>query len=152
MHGQRHTRAAHVHGQCHAPCTLYPVPGSVAPWSVHADAVHPVPCTQAAKLVGIGCAGYWADRWNVLDGTIVLMSIVEMMLDYLLSGSGTNVMVLRMLRMLRVARMLRLMRSWRGLHQILSTVLLALPQMANVIILMCLINTIFALLGMQVSK
>ena len=28
------------------------------------------------KLVGFGCAGYWADGWNQLDGTIVL-SIVD---------------------------------------------------------------------------
>ena len=26
------------------------------------------------KLVGLGCVAYWADGWNKLDGTIVLLS------------------------------------------------------------------------------
>jgi hypothetical protein len=33
---------------------------------------------MAIKLLGLGCAGYWSDGWNKLDGSIVTMSIVEM--------------------------------------------------------------------------
>ena len=101
------------------------------------------------KLVGLGCHGYWSDGWNQLDGSIVSISIVEMALTALLAGSGVQLSFLRILRMLRVARMLRLMRSWEGLYKIITTVGRALPQMSNVFILLFLINTIFALLGMQ---
>ena len=31
-------------------------------------------------LLGLGCAAYWADGWNKLDGSIVLMSVLEMAL------------------------------------------------------------------------
>ena len=72
---------------------------------------------------------------QVLDGTIVLMSVAEMLLTYLMHGSGYNLSFLRMLRMLRVLRILRLMRSWRGLYKIITTFLRAIPQMANVFIL-----------------
>ncbi|KOO31481.1 voltage-gated sodium channel [Chrysochromulina tobinii] len=101
------------------------------------------------KVFGMGCRAYWSDGWNQLDGTIVIMSIVEIVLTALFANSGTNLSFLRILRMLRVARMLRLMRSWVGLYKIISTVVDAVPQMSNVLLLMFLICTIFALLGMQ---
>ena len=71
---------------------------------------------MSLKLLVLGCVGYWADGWNQLDGTIVIISIVEMLLTWLLAGSGFNVTFLRILRMLRVARLLRLMKSWRYLE------------------------------------
>ena len=101
------------------------------------------------KLFGMGCRAYWSDGWNQLDGIIVIMSIVEIVLTALFANSGPNMSFLRILRMLRVARMLRLMRSWVGLYKIISTVVSAVPQMLNVLLLMFLICTIFALLGMQ---
>ena len=105
---------------------------------------------MALKLVGLGCHGYWREGWNVLDGCIVIMSIVEMLLTWIFAGSGVKLSFLRILRMLRVARMLRLMKSWKGLYKIVMTVVKSIPQMSNVFILMFLINTIFALLGMQI--
>ena len=104
------------------------------------------------KVLGLGCASYWSDGWNVLDGTIVIMSIVEMVLTALFAGSGVKLSFLRMLRMLRVARMLRLMKSWKGLYKVISTVVRAIPQMSNVLILVALVSMIFALLGMQVRN
>ena len=69
---------------------------------------------MALKLLAMGCEAYWSDNWNVLDGTIVSLSIFEMIMTALASGSGVKLSFLRMLRMLRVLRMLRLMRSWKG--------------------------------------
>ena len=105
---------------------------------------------MAMKQVGRGCATYWADGWNQLDGCIVIMSIVEMLLTAIFAGSGVKLSFLRILRMLRIARMLRLMKSWKGLYKIISTVVQAMPQLSNVLILMFLIDLIFALLGMQI--
>ena len=102
------------------------------------------------KLTSFGCAQYWADGWNTLDGTIVGLSIVEMVLTVVFAGGGVNLSFLRILRMLRVLRMLRLMKSWKGLYKIVMTMARAMPQMSNVLVLLFLIATIFALLGMQV--
>ena len=104
---------------------------------------------MALKVVSLGWAGYWSSGWNTLDGVIVIMSIVEMVLTAIFAGAGVNLSFLRMLRMLRVARMLRLMRAWQGLYKIVSTIIKALPQLRNVMILIILITTIFALLGME---
>ena len=105
---------------------------------------------MAIKVFGLGCAGYWSDGWNVLDGSIVTMSIVEMVLTALASGTGVKLSFLRMLRMLRVLRMLRLMRKWRGLYRIVTTFIRAMPQMANLVFLIVLTMFIFSLLGMQI--
>jgi hypothetical protein len=104
---------------------------------------------MALKLYGLGCEGYWRDGWNRLDGTIVSISLFEMVLSALFADSGMNLSFLRILRMLRVARMLRLMRSWKGLYKIVSTFVKSIPAMANLFLLMLLFMFIFALLAMQ---
>ena len=109
---------------------------------------------MALKMAGLGWQGYWSDNWNVLDGTIVLLSVFELILTLLVAGhEGYNLSFLRMMRMLRllrVLRMLRLMRKWRGLYRIVSTFIRAMPQMSNIFLLILLTMFIFALLGMQV--
>ena len=105
---------------------------------------------MALKLLAMGCEAYWSDNWNVLDGTIVSLSIFEMIMTALASGSGVKLSFLRMLRMLRVLRMLRLMRSWKGLYTIVMTFGKALPQLQNLFVLMFLVAVIFSLLGMQI--
>ena len=108
-------------------------------------------CEMSVKLLGLGCAGYWADGWNVLDGSIVTVSIVEMVATVLTAGSGVKLSFLRILRMLRVLRVLRLMRQWNGLYKIITTLIRAIPQMANLVFLILLTMFMFSVLGMQVT-
>ena len=103
---------------------------------------------MALKLLGLGCAGYWRDNWNRLDGTIVLISAVDLGMTVAFAGGGPNISFLRILRMLRVLRMLRLMKSWKGLYKICITLAKAIPQVGNVLVLFSLITLIFSLLGM----
>jgi hypothetical protein len=101
---------------------------------------------MALKLLGLGCRGYWSDGWNVLDGTIVLLTSVDLAVPLLGSSSGVNV---SFFRVLRVARILRLMRAWRGLHRVCMAFVRALPQLSNLLSLVVLVMTVFALLGMK---
>ena len=98
------------------------------------------------KLIGLGCANYWADGWNQLDGVIVSLSIIEMLVTVLLADSGLNISFLRMLRLLRL---LRLLKAWPALYKIVMTTAAAVPQLGNIFVLMFLITVIFSLLGMQ---
>ena len=98
------------------------------------------------KLIGMGCAAYWADGWNVLDGVIVSLSIIEMLITILLADTGVNISFLRMLRLLRL---LRLLKAWPGLYKIVMAFVKAIPQISNLFVLMFLLMFIFALLGMQ---
>ena len=101
---------------------------------------------MALKLIGLGCHGYWSDGWNQLDGIIVTLSIIEIAITLLLADTGVNISFLRMLRLLRL---LRLLKAMPGLYKIVMAFIKAIPQIANVFILMFLIQFIFALLGMQ---
>ena len=51
--------------------------------------------------------------------------------------------------MLRVMRVLRLMKSWKGLYNIITTFIRAMPQMTNLVFLILLTMLMFSLLGMQ---
>ena len=104
------------------------------------------------KLCGLGWSAYWSDGWNVLDGSIVSISVVEIIVSaYLPSDSGNTVVVsfVRTLRLVRVLRMLRLMRAWAGLYSIVNTFARAVQQMSNLLLLLFLITTMLALIGMQ---
>ena len=102
------------------------------------------------KLCGLGFTDYWSDGWNALDGTIVILSVAEMVINDMFASAGVPKMsFLRILRMLRVARVLKLMRSWKELYRIIATFGKALPQMSNLFMLTFLCMVILALLGMQ---
>ena len=98
------------------------------------------------KLLGMGCRAYWIDNWNALDGVIVSLSIAEMAITVLLADTGVNISFLRMLRLLRL---LRLLKAWPGLYKIVMAFAKAIPQISNLFVLMLLVMSIFALLGMQ---
>jgi hypothetical protein len=68
------------------------------------------------KLIAIGVKKYLSDKMNYLDGTVVLLSIIE--LSFLNRGSGKSslsafrsVRIFRTFRVLRVARLLKALRS-----------------------------------------
>ena len=105
---------------------------------------------MAVKLCGLGWSAYWSDGWNMLDGTLVLLSLGEMILDALSGESAIpKLSFLRILRMLRVARMLKLMRTWKELYTVIAAFTKAIPQMSNLFVLTFMVLVILALLGLQ---
>ena len=90
-----------------------------------------------------------SDSWNCLDGTLVSLSIFEMVM-MLVVGEGGNLALsstLRMLRMLRIVRAVRLLRKWKAMYAIVLAFAKAIPQVGNLIMLMSVIMFIFAILG-----
>ncbi|KXZ43032.1 hypothetical protein GPECTOR_106g126 [Gonium pectorale] len=90
------------------------------------------------KQVGVGAVGYLRDPWNLLDGAIVVLSVVELGLTYGPAaggggggdggdggggGSGTNTQALRTFRMLRILRSLKLMARVEALRKLMRMVL-----------------------------
>ena len=105
------------------------------------------------KLLGLGCGLYWSDVWNKLDGTLVSISIGEILMNAILGDNAPAGIapVLRMLRMLRIVRALRLIRKWKAMMDLVSSFVKAIPQVGNLILLMTVVMFIFAIVGMQVS-
>jgi len=67
------------------------------------------------RIIAIGPYKYQSDRMNYMDGTIVLLSLVELIF---MSGSGA-LSALRAVRIFRVFRVLRVARLLRGLKSML---------------------------------
>ena len=107
---------------------------------------------MSLKLLGLGCRGYWCDRWNVLDGVITLESMATMEVkEFLFRGAANSVSLsyLRVLRLLRLIRILRLLRDWQTFYTTFTTFVRVIPQLRNLTILIFSFTFVFALLGMQ---
>eukprot|EP00947_MAST-08B_sp_MAST-8B-sp1_P002459 g2459.t1 len=66
------------------------------------------------KHIGGGIFAYWRDALNAFDGVLVLISVIEYILGWVLAGSGaTGVSSLKSLRMFRFFRALRALRILR---------------------------------------
>jgi hypothetical protein len=114
------------------------------------DASSSCPSVRHAAALPLALSQTVLTEWPCGHWRLCVWPTVEILLTIIFAGSGVKLSFLRILRMLRIARMLRLMKAWKGLYQIVMTVVRATPQMGNVLVLMFLINLIFALFGMQI--
>lgn len=108
-----------------------------------------------SKLLAIGVPKYCSDRMNYLDGSVVLLSIFEMVMDAILSGSAGGMgleafKTVRMLRTFRVFRIARLLRAMQSMKTIVGVMVRSYKSFMYITMLMFLFIMIFALLGMQV--
>eukprot|EP01012_Entosiphon_sulcatum_P053801 TRINITY_DN740_c0_g1_i1.p1 TRINITY_DN740_c0_g1~~TRINITY_DN740_c0_g1_i1.p1 ORF type:complete len:2364 (+),score=263.90 TRINITY_DN740_c0_g1_i1:1645-8736(+) len=94
----------------------------------------------------LGNGSYLSDRWNLLDGIIVVVSILTLIL------STTTVVFLRTFRALRVLRPLRLVNRNRGLRLAVSTLLQSLPGIRDTGLVAFLFFLVFSMLGVQLFK
>jgi hypothetical protein len=70
------------------------------------------------RIVAFGARKYLADKMNYMDGTIVILSLVEIAF---MSGSGA-LSALRSVRIFRVFRVLRVARLLRGLKSMVQII------------------------------
>jgi len=101
------------------------------------------------KILAIGIKKWAADRMNFMDGSIVILSCVELIF---MSGGGA-LSALRSIRIFRIFRILRVARLLRGLKsmiQIVNVISRAMQSFIYMTMLLFLFIFIYALLGMQV--
>ena len=87
------------------------------------------------KLLAMGPAVYAQDSFNVLDGTIVVVSVLELGLKSLLPPSVTGLMML--LKTFRLLRLFKLARGVKSVRILLSTMLAAVMHVRWMALLMC---------------
>lgn len=107
------------------------------------------------KLMAIGVNKYCADAMNLLDGSVVLLSMVEEMSEILLKnseggGSLSSLKTIRMLRTFRVFRIARLLRALQSMQTILGVMARSYKSFIYITALMFLFVFIFMLLGMNI--
>ena len=98
------------------------------------------------KLIGLHPRGYAQDSFNIFDGVVVIISLVEVVMELAKVEGGSLDLLLRSFRLVRV---FKLARSWKDLQKLLTTIANSLVDVTSAAMLMLLVMFIFCLLGMQ---
>ncbi|XP_036383551.1 voltage-dependent T-type calcium channel subunit alpha-1G isoform X6 [Megalops cyprinoides] len=111
---------------------------------------------MTVKVVALGlCFGeraYLKSSWNVLDGMLVMISVIDILVS-LISNSGTKILgMLRVLRLLRTLRPLRVISRAPGLKLVVETLMSSLKPIGNIVVICCAFFIIFGILGVQLFK
>ena len=87
-----------------------------------------------ARMIAFG-ARFWRDPWSIFDFLVVAITLVP--------ATGN----LSILRALRIIRALRLVSAVPSVRRVVGGLLAAIPSMGSVILLLLLVNYIFAVMG-----
>jgi|TARA_B110001450_G_C17666418_1_gene499737 hypothetical protein len=100
------------------------------------------------KLVGLGFKEYAADSFNLFDCSVVMISLIENIIDWVGVdfGGGGAISALRAVRLLRV---FKLARSWTSFRELLQKIIITIKDITNISVLMMLFMLIFSLVGSE---
>lgn len=90
-----------------------------------------------------GLRGYWSNGWNILDGSVTLLSLPALLVYFIPATGGMKVLVT--LRVLRVFKSFRAARHFPNIKQIWNGFTLALRQSAGFLIGYFIIIVVIAL-------
>ena len=99
------------------------------------------------KLVILTPKGYARDSFNLFDGFIVVMSVVDVSLTF--SGSGGGGGAISAMRGFRLLRIFKLAKSWKKFQDLLKTIAKSLVDISAFSVLLFLFMFTYTLLGMD---
>lgn len=98
------------------------------------------------KIRELGMRGYWKRGWNVLDGTVTLLSLPSLAEPFL-PDEWMNVSFLLTLRALRLLKLLRAGRYFPNVNEVFRGLVLALRRSAAFMLAFVLLIVIFAIIN-----
>ncbi|KRX07618.1 hypothetical protein PPERSA_11167 [Pseudocohnilembus persalinus] len=103
------------------------------------------------KLYGLGFIGYIRDKFNIFDGLLVILSLVEIIIQELniTEKKQKNFASITAFRTLRLFRIFKLARSWVKLRHLLVAIGKTMKQLLYFMFLVLLFIIISSLLGME---
>eukprot|EP00392_Amoebophrya_sp_AT5.2_P005419 g5428.t1 len=108
------------------------------------------------KHVAMGVRRYWRNGWNILDGIVVFVSLLDAVYYFisLVSSeeSSTDVSWLKTVRMLRAFRPLRVISRNPNLKLVVNTIFASLPQLRTLAMLMMLFFLVIGLVAVNYLK
>uniref|UniRef100_A0A8C9Z458 Calcium channel, voltage-dependent, T type, alpha 1H subunit a n=1 Tax=Sander lucioperca TaxID=283035 RepID=A0A8C9Z458_SANLU len=111
---------------------------------------------MAIKVVALGfCFGkqtYLQSSWNVLDGFLVFVSLVDILVSLAYTSGNRILGILRVLRLLRTLRPLRVISRAPGLKLVVETLITSLRPIGNIVLICCAFFIVFGILGVQLFK
>ncbi|XP_048035945.1 voltage-dependent T-type calcium channel subunit alpha-1H-like [Megalobrama amblycephala] len=106
---------------------------------------------MTVKVVALGfCSGnhsYMQSTWNVLDGVLVFVSLIDILVS-LASTGGNRILCI----LLRTLRPLRVISRAPGLKLVVETLITSLRPTGNIVLICCAFFIVFGLLGVQLFK
>ena len=105
-----------------------------------------------AKGFFVGEYAYMKSGWNVMDGSLVIVSLIDALVTLSAKSSPKIFGILRVFRLLRTLRPLRVISRAPGLKLVVQTLLSSLRPIGNIVLICCTFFIIFGILGVQVSK
>ncbi|XP_055366914.1 voltage-dependent T-type calcium channel subunit alpha-1H isoform X2 [Betta splendens] len=111
---------------------------------------------MAIKVVALGfCFGkqnYLQSSWNILDGLLVFVSLVDILVSLAYTSGNRILGILRVLRLLRTLRPLRVISRAPGLKLVVETLITSLRPIGNIVLICCAFFIVFGILGVQLFK
>ena len=98
------------------------------------------------KIIAFGF-GYFREGWNLLDFSVVLAAVVELLLEEFSNHNGSA--TLAIIRCFRIVRVMKLIRNFKEMRRFMMTFIGSLPALINVGSLLFLFLYIYAVLGMN---
>jgi len=102
----------------------------------------------ALKITAYGPRAYFGDAWCQFDFFLVVASAAHVLVQFI-NSRGEAPMLLRVLRLVRILRTFRLLKHAHAVRNLLFTLMLSLPMLANVGGLLLIVLTAFAVLGVD---
>ncbi|KAG1668958.1 hypothetical protein FOA52_001002 [Chlamydomonas sp. UWO 241] len=106
-------------------------------------------CEMAIKLTGLGPHAYVADGYNVFDGLVTIVGLIEMAIELSLEGGSPSGGAMSTFRAFRLLRVFRLARSWKSLNRIIIILGASVEPISWLTMLLFLFMFITGLLGME---
>uniref|UniRef100_A0A8C1Z152 Calcium voltage-gated channel subunit alpha1 I n=1 Tax=Cyprinus carpio TaxID=7962 RepID=A0A8C1Z152_CYPCA len=103
-----------------------------------------------SKGLYLGDRAYLRSSWNILDGFLVFVSLIDIVVS--MTGGAKILGVLRVLRLLRTLRPLRVISRAPGLKLVVETLITSLKPIGNIVLICCAFFIIFGILGVQLFK
>ncbi|XP_054728206.1 uncharacterized protein LOC129237458 [Anastrepha obliqua] len=99
-----------------------------------------------------GTDAYFTSGWNIMDGSLVIISIIDLLMSLFSQSSSKIFGILRVFRLLRSLRPLRVINRAPGLKLVVQTLLSSLRPIGNIVLICCTFFIIFGILGVQLFK
>lgn len=100
---------------------------------------------MVVKHRAYGLRGYWRDGWNILDGTVTLLTLPALLVYFVPTAGSMRILIA--LRALRVLKTFRAARHFPNIKEIWSGFKLALRQSAGFLVGYFVVTVVVAMLN-----
>jgi len=107
---------------------------------------------MSVKMAALGIRDYCHDSFNIFDGFVVSVSIVELCMSppLFISGRQSHSKGISAFRILRLLRLFKLINQWKGMRVLFRKIAKSLPQLVDLLLFVVLFVYVFGLVGQAV--